>query len=621
MRSASTPERLAPQRFPELLALGLGLTDLNKTEVGSDHELTPEAMDAQSLHAKLRQFRPAAIAFTSKNAASLALGIKTPAYGRQVAPSRRRRRLRAGLAVGPGPLLLDAGALAGSGRFCRRTATTFTRARGLMIGRRATLGGLIGFPALAQAQEATTTLRELARRATIYLFPVYEMYRARWRATVDEGNPQRQRLNRFRHVPTLADPTTRDVTTPNADTLYSSAWLDLSLEPLFLTVPPVGDLYYSYAFIDLFTDNFLVVSHRLKTNGRATHMIVGPNWKGDAASDVTLVRAPTTSVWLLGRILVDSPEELARVRILQSRVLLETPDMRNERRILETGELMRFRTQAPPEPAADWPAAHPSEPFDLFDIGMRALGESPLPERDRPLFEALAPLKLKPGRKFDQRAFSDAERRSIRAGIEQGHADIRAAAARGGRTIDGWTYGERHLGNFGDDYLYRAATALTALGALMPGEAVYVSCAVDAERRPLTGAARYTLTFPADGLPPRARLLVGVGLRDHAGRARFLQRQSDRPLFDRRPDAGTDARCRRLAHDPYPARATTGRARFELAARAHGTDAAGAARLPGRRSPDRRPLPGARGAPQLLALKALLLRTSRAYPANKQEPT
>lgn len=81
-----TPERLAPQRFPELLALGLGLTDLNKTEVGSDHELTPEAMDAQSLHAKLRQFRPAAIAFTSKNAASLALGIKTPSYGRQVAP-------------------------------------------------------------------------------------------------------------------------------------------------------------------------------------------------------------------------------------------------------------------------------------------------------------------------------------------------------------------------------------------------------------------------------------------------------------------------------------------------------------------------------------------------------
>ena len=79
-----TPERLAPQRFHELLGLGLGLTDLNKTEFGSDHELTPGAMDANALHAKLRRFRPAAIAFTSKNAASLALGIKAPAYGRQV---------------------------------------------------------------------------------------------------------------------------------------------------------------------------------------------------------------------------------------------------------------------------------------------------------------------------------------------------------------------------------------------------------------------------------------------------------------------------------------------------------------------------------------------------------
>jgi TDG/mug DNA glycosylase family protein len=78
-----TPERLAPQRYVELLAMGLGLTDLNKTEVGSDHELSPEAMDAQSLHVKLRRFRPAAIAFTSKNAAALALGIKAPAYGRQ----------------------------------------------------------------------------------------------------------------------------------------------------------------------------------------------------------------------------------------------------------------------------------------------------------------------------------------------------------------------------------------------------------------------------------------------------------------------------------------------------------------------------------------------------------
>ena len=78
-----TPERFSPDRYPELLALGIGLTDLNKTEYGSDHELSAGAMDAKSLHAKLRRYKPAAVAFTSKHAASLALGVKAPAYGLQ----------------------------------------------------------------------------------------------------------------------------------------------------------------------------------------------------------------------------------------------------------------------------------------------------------------------------------------------------------------------------------------------------------------------------------------------------------------------------------------------------------------------------------------------------------
>jgi TDG/mug DNA glycosylase family protein len=81
-----TPERLTPQRYPDLLTLGIGLTDLNKTEYGSDHELSPDAMDAAALHTKLRRFRPAAVAFTSKHAAALALGLKSPAYGRQAEP-------------------------------------------------------------------------------------------------------------------------------------------------------------------------------------------------------------------------------------------------------------------------------------------------------------------------------------------------------------------------------------------------------------------------------------------------------------------------------------------------------------------------------------------------------
>ena len=226
-------------------------------------------------------------------------------------------------------------------------------------------------------------LEDMARRAAIFLFPLYEMYRTRWQATVNEANPFRQKLNRFFHVPVLANHRSRLVTTPNNDTLYSSAWLDLSLEPLFLTVPPMGERYYSFAFMSLFTDNFAYVCRRLDGGTPGPRMIVGPSWQGDALSDVVLVRAPTNSVWLLGRILVDAPDDLASARALQARTLLETPDMRNERRIVETRELMRQRTVLPPEAVADWPAPRAADPFDLFDVGLAALGESPL-ERARP---------------------------------------------------------------------------------------------------------------------------------------------------------------------------------------------------------------------------------------------
>lgn len=413
----------------------------------------------------------------------------------------------------------------------------------MSLGRRTLLATLLAGAASAHAQETSPMLRDLARRATIYLFPLYEMYRTRWQATVNDANPFRQKLNRFFHVPMLADHRTRLVTTPNNDTLYSLAWLDLSVEPLFLTVPPVGDLYYSYAFIDLFTNNFACVSHRLYGGQPPPHMIVGPDWKGDAPSEVTLVRAPTNSVWLLGRILVDGPEELDRVRILQARVLLETPNMRNERRVLETRELMPQRTMASAEPVADWPAPNRADPFDLFEVGMRALGESPVPERDRAFLEQLVPLRLRPKRKFDQRAFSEAERRAIQAGIDQGHAEIHSSGGRFGKTIDGWTYGERNLGNFGTDYLYRAVVALGGLGALEPAEAVYVSCQVDSEGQSLDGGQRYELTFPAGGLPP-ARAFWSLAMYEITpeGRAFFVDNPIGRyAIGDRTRDLQTAA--------------------------------------------------------------------------------
>ena len=345
-------------------------------------------------------------------------------------------------------------------------------------------------------------LEDLARRAAIYLFPLYEMYRTRWQATANDKNFLRQKLNRFFHVPILATPKSRLVTTPNVDTLYSTVWLDLSVEPLFLTVPDMGERYYSFALMSMFTDNFAYVCRRLDGGKPRPRMIVGPAWKGDVDRDVTLVRSPTNGVWLLGRVLVDGPPDLETVQVLQAKTLLETPDMRNERRILETQELMRQRTTAPPEPVADWPPLNRDDPFDLFEVGMRVLGEGPLGERDKAVLDEFAPLRLRPGRKFDARGFSAAESEAIQRGLAQAQADIRAAGRHYGTMVNGWNYPASNLGNFGEDYLYRALIALTALAALETAEATYLMCDNDGGGKPLTGAGKYVLRFEPGQTPP-----------------------------------------------------------------------------------------------------------------------
>ena len=328
-----------------------------------------------------------------------------------------------------------------------------------MLGRRAALAGTAAL-SCAPAVHAQDQLTDLARRAALYLYPLREMYRARWNATVKEG----QRLNRLLRLPPVIESGTLDCT----------AWLDLSTEPIFLTVPAMGERSYCIGLFDFFGDNFACVSRRLHGGMPPPHMIAGPGWMGDAPSDVVLLRAPTNAVWLRGFILVDGAGNLEGAKLRQARTLIETPDMHNERRILEIGELSRMRTYPPFEALADWPRSNPADPFDLFEVGLRALGESPLLRQDAALFEELAPLRLRPGRKFDARAFSATERQAIVVGIAMAEADLRA---RPDRVINGWTSHERDL------------------GAFVPAEVMTLSCEVD-------GANRHVLRFDPSDPPP-----------------------------------------------------------------------------------------------------------------------
>lgn len=72
-----TPRLLTPSEFPELPTWGLGLTDVCKTHHGVDREIADGHYDIAALERAMAQFAPAVLAFTSKQAARAAFGLRS----------------------------------------------------------------------------------------------------------------------------------------------------------------------------------------------------------------------------------------------------------------------------------------------------------------------------------------------------------------------------------------------------------------------------------------------------------------------------------------------------------------------------------------------------------------
>jgi len=330
----------------------------------------------------------------------------------------------------------------------------------------------------ARAADALSTI---ARDAYVFTFPLYETYRVRYQMQYSPANPRRVPPNQFLKVRTLADSTSRRVTTPNNDTLYCSAFLDLSRGPLLFEAPEIADRYYSFAFMDFYTNNFSYIGTRTTGPRAGRYLIVGPGWSGPAPEGARVLASPTNAVWLLGRFLVSDPSDLPQVHQLQDAVKLSP---------LLPGATV---------PAFDGPPIVPDDPWNYFAVVNHALTQNPPPARDTAIVSRMAAIGVGPGRTFDGARFDDKERQELLAGIQDAKRLI-AAEDLGGKVVNGWAYPPRDIGNFGEDYLRRAATALKGLGAVEPAEATYLSHVGEA----LDGSRTYRLRFDRDRLPPVA---------------------------------------------------------------------------------------------------------------------
>ena len=337
----------------------------------------------------------------------------------------------------------------------------------------------------------------LGVQAYIYGFPWLYLSQIRWQwagqAACGAGDTPCAPLNEFSHARGLSSAANKSGGSPNSDTVYSIAWVDLSAEPVILSVPAIPDRYYTFEMSSMDSDNFAYVGTRVTGTQAGDYAMVGPGWTGELPSGVIeLPRSRTAFALILGRTLVYGEDDLANVHALQDQYKL-TPLSQWGSAEAQGGT----RTVWPPYPATD--------PLAAWKTMNRALTENPpnAPDQEA-LVNSFAAIGLGPGQ--DVEAVDDATKRGLKRAATEAMAIMHGfnLAGGGGREVNGWTYPPPTLGRAGQygDFLVRAASQCWAgIVANDPEEAIYLNTSSDAEGEKLTGAKEYVIRFLPGGLP------------------------------------------------------------------------------------------------------------------------
>lgn len=356
----------------------------------------------------------------------------------------------------------------------------------------------VGTRAPLNEQEA----KELATSAYIYAYPLVTMDTTREVMTAtptSDAAKLRAPMFQFCSAPAYPTAAFKDVTAPNADTLYSSAWLDVGKEPWVIHIPEMGERYYLFPMLDAWTNVFANPGKRVGVTG-GDFAITGPHWDGQLPAGVKEIPSPTDMVWILGRIYcTGTPEDYAAVHALQAKLSL-TPLSAwgtDYRPPAEVPVAASIDTNIPPRQQVS--AMPAGEYFTRLAMLMK---DNPPGPGDAPMLATLAKLGIVTGRPFDMSQLDPDIARGITDGHKAGLEKIIGAADAAGKNVNGWHIS--FTGEYGTDYLFRAAIAFAGLGANRAKDACYPTCAVDSEGQPLDGSNyKYVWHFPSKAaLPP-----------------------------------------------------------------------------------------------------------------------
>ena len=350
---------------------------------------------------------------------------------------------------------------------------------------------------------------EIADEAYIFGYPLLIMDLTR-RVTTNVREPEglRAPTGQFAHERAFPLPSSHDARVPNAETLASMVWLDVSREPWVLSFPDMKGRYCLFSLFDGWSSVFAAPGKRTTGTGPFKCAITGPGWKGKLPKGVKEYKSPTSLVWMLGRIYcADTAEDYAAVHALQDQ--------------LSAVPLSSYGKAYTPPAGQVSPAIDMGRPVveqvnmlgiaNYFNWLAMLMKDNPPAEEDRPMLKKMARLGIVPGKPFDIGRLDPAIIEVLQYVPNSAHAKIldwlkaeptNKAKGKPGdwNSQDGWKWTLK-TGVYGTDYTQRALLAAIGLGANVPQDTFFAASMVDGAGQPYSGDFRYVMHFPPGQAP------------------------------------------------------------------------------------------------------------------------
>jgi len=353
-------------------------------------------------------------------------------------------------------------------------------------------------PIVARAEQDIATPKEaqqIAAEAYVYAYPLVLMdITRRLSINSDTGAP----MNMFSHMREYPPGDFKEVIRPNFDTLYSSAWLDLTKEPVIVSTPNTQGRYYLLPMMDMWTDVFSVPGSRTSGTQEGHFAVTGPDWIGKLPMGVTQIPSPTPFVWIIGRTQTNGAKDYAAVHKVQDGYKL-TP--------LSDWGMAPKAIKATFDPSVDMKTPPVRQVNDMpakqfFSYAAELMKVHHPHMTDGSILMRMKRIGLEPGKSFDLGKMPSQLQNAIAEGAKQGLNAMRELAMSKKDTINGWATTKSGIGVFGNNYLLRATIAMIGLGGVPPEDAVYPINFTDANGQAVMGGKRYVMHFAKNGLPP-----------------------------------------------------------------------------------------------------------------------